>query len=69
VGMSRHVMYKMRLKKVCFEFVSKGRETIRVPNVDWKRVPDIWSGDSECSLSCLGARPGDEQPRSISGPQ
>jgi len=30
---------------VCLEFVWKGRETVRVPNVDWQRVPDIWSGD------------------------
>jgi len=41
---------------VCLEFALKSRETIRVPNVNWQRVPDIWSGDAECSLGCLGTR-------------
>jgi len=69
VGMSRHVYAATKkcvlslLRKVDKELVAS------IANVDQQRVPDIRSGHTECSLSCLGAHPGDEQPQSISGPQ
>jgi len=56
VGMSRHVY--AAVKKTCLEFVTKSRQRASIVNVDRQRVSDIRSGHTECSLCCLGARPG-----------
>ena len=68
MGMSRHVY--AAVKKCVLSLLRKvDNELVSIANVDRQRVPDIRSGNTECSLCCLGARPGDDQPQSISGPQ
>jgi len=66
VGVSRHVYAAV---KKCLEFLTKSRQRVSIANVDRQRVPDIRSGHTECSLSCLGQHPGNRQLQSISGPQ